>query len=189
MWYPLLTDSQNRPGNGQLLAYKHAVWKVVEVEDVPLSEDDRELWLDRGMPDLDTWPGRPYKMTLEWVGGAEPPWFKEGNTINLVAEFEAADQQHRKALANRPQGTPDPAFKSAADAVVAYQAVVAALRAAGLDGDLAPDGVRMAYRLVCGVRAAQVYLSDSAAGAEVMAAVEDACLRHATRNAESVVLS
>lgn len=80
MWYPLLTDSQNRPGNGQLLAYKHAVWKVVEVEDVPLSEDDRELWLDRGMPDLDTWPGRPYKMTLEWVGGAEPPWFKEGNS-------------------------------------------------------------------------------------------------------------
>lgn len=82
-WYPLRTSSQHRPEQGQLIAHEHAVWRVNDIADIPLSETDRELWLKRGMPDLATWGERPYKLAVEWVGGAAPPWAKDGDQRKL----------------------------------------------------------------------------------------------------------
>lgn len=78
-WYPLHTRHQNRPDASQLVAYQHAVWRIVKVEDALLSETDREKWLDCGMPDLETWQQRPYRVTMDWVGGAKPPWTDDGD--------------------------------------------------------------------------------------------------------------
>jgi hypothetical protein len=78
-WYPVRTSSKARPEPGQLIAHQHAVWRVTTVEDTPLTDTDRDVWLDWGMPDLATWHGRPYRMDVEWVAGAEPAWFTDGH--------------------------------------------------------------------------------------------------------------
>lgn len=76
-WYPLGTERcYGRPQAGQLLAYKHSVWRVANVDDVLLDDADREAWLKRGMPDLESWRERPYRIGLDWIGGARPPWAK-----------------------------------------------------------------------------------------------------------------
>ena len=80
-WFPLRTSLQDRPDPGQLIAHQHAVWNVIKVEDTPLTDEERDLWIDRGMPDPGTWSGRPYKLTVEWIGGATPPW-STGDTDN-----------------------------------------------------------------------------------------------------------
>jgi hypothetical protein len=79
-WSPLNTRRESRPTTGQLIAYLHAVWRVDKVENTPLSDADRELWLKHNMPDLDTWHHRPYRITVEWVGGAEPPWAEQDDS-------------------------------------------------------------------------------------------------------------
>lgn len=81
-WYPLNTTYQSRPKPGQLIAYEHAVWRVTRVEDTDLSDADRDVWLDQGMPDLATWRDRPYRVTVEWVGGARPSWVEGGDLSN-----------------------------------------------------------------------------------------------------------
>lgn len=80
-WYPACTERcDGHPDAGQMLAYMHAVWIVISVEDTPLTDADREVWIDRGMPDLETWRDRPYRISMEWVGGAQPPWAMDGDT-------------------------------------------------------------------------------------------------------------
>lgn len=74
-WYPLNTRTRPRPNPGQLIAHQHAVWEVKAVDDLPifvgdLEGDARDLWLAAGAPDLTTWPLRPYRVHLRWVGGA-----------------------------------------------------------------------------------------------------------------------
>lgn len=74
-WYPLHTRRcYTRPDEGQLIARQHAVWKVVKVEDIELTDGDRDVWLNAGMPDLADWRERPYRITVEWVGGVKPDW-------------------------------------------------------------------------------------------------------------------
>lgn len=89
-WHPLNTVDRSRPETGQLVAFRHAVWRAVKVENSPLTDNDRDVWLERGMPDLDRWHQRPYKVTVEWVGGAVPDWAAGGDerkrgTIHIPA--------------------------------------------------------------------------------------------------------
>lgn len=78
-WLPLRTTGKHRPQTGNLIAYRHAVWRVAKVEDLPVSDADREVWLKHGMPDLGTWPDRPYLVIVDWVGGAQPSWNRDGD--------------------------------------------------------------------------------------------------------------
>lgn len=78
-WFPLRTGGKGRLETGDLIAHEHAVWRVVRVVNLPLSDADREVWLKYGMPDPATWPARPYAVTVEWEGGARPPWDREGD--------------------------------------------------------------------------------------------------------------
>lgn len=79
-WYPLATRRHyRRPEAGQLIAYKHAVWSVVRTEDALLSDADRQVWLNSGAPDLNDWRDAPYRLVLDWVGGAAPPWAEKGD--------------------------------------------------------------------------------------------------------------
>lgn len=62
------------PPVGRLFADRHAVWRVASVERLPLSADDRDVWLAAGMPDLDGWRGHPYRLGVDWVAGRRPDW-------------------------------------------------------------------------------------------------------------------
>jgi hypothetical protein len=73
-WLPLGTVGRNRPAAGQLLAHKHTVWRVIRVEDIELTDKDRDTWINFGAPDLTTWGGRPYRITVHWAGGVKPDW-------------------------------------------------------------------------------------------------------------------
>jgi hypothetical protein len=74
-WHPFETTSRYQPPTaGDLIAREHAVWRVTKVADLPLSDNDRELWLEAGMPDPATWRDRPYRVHVEWVAGARPSW-------------------------------------------------------------------------------------------------------------------
>ena len=89
-WHPLNTVDRSRPETGQLVAFRHAVWRTVKVENSTLTDKDRDVWLERGMPDLDRWHQRPYKVTVAWVGGAPPEWAANGDdrkrgTIHIPA--------------------------------------------------------------------------------------------------------
>jgi len=62
-----------RPQVGDLVPMEHAVWRVVSVHDEPvLADDDLAAWQREGMPDLDTWRGRPYTVAAVHVGGVTP---------------------------------------------------------------------------------------------------------------------
>ena len=87
-WYPLRTSNKPHPKPGQLIAHKHAVWRVDKVQDAPLSDADRDKWLEAGMPDLSTWAGRPYRVDVDWVAGAKPDWLtptETGGKMNIPA--------------------------------------------------------------------------------------------------------
>lgn len=73
-WSPLQATLQRRPKPGDVIARDHAVWQVTAVADVPLSDADRDVWLEAGMPDLASWNGRPYRVDVDWVAGARPDW-------------------------------------------------------------------------------------------------------------------
>jgi hypothetical protein len=83
-WYPLHTTDYPRPKPGQLIAFRHAVWRVEKVRDLPLSDTDRDKWLDAGMPDMATWRRRPYRVDAQWVAGAEPKWLGPTQTSGKV---------------------------------------------------------------------------------------------------------
>jgi len=83
-WRPTGTCSHYGPPKvGSLIAREHAVWRVALVHDLPLSDADREVWLAAGMPDLETWRGRPYKIGIDWVGGLRPAWAPEDRQVPL----------------------------------------------------------------------------------------------------------
>lgn len=91
-WRPLLAAAQYRPpAPGDLVARDHAVWRVLEVVDLPLTGADRELWLEAGMPDLPAWKGRPCVVALDFVAGARPAWAPPegavpGGKVTLTAQ-------------------------------------------------------------------------------------------------------
>lgn len=75
-WAPLGAVHQSRrPKTDDVLAHEHGVWKVTGLVDLPLSDEDRDHWLEAGMPDLDTWYRRPYEVHVEHVGGVRPEGF------------------------------------------------------------------------------------------------------------------
>lgn len=77
-WHPSgANDHHGPPPVGRLLAREHAVWRVQQVVDVPLSDDDREIWLQASMPDLHAWRGRPYRIHVQFVAGARPSWARD----------------------------------------------------------------------------------------------------------------
>lgn len=74
-WYPTGTHSHyGPPPVGALTPRDHAVWRVTHITDLPLADHDRDTWIEAGMPDPATWKGRPYKVGVEYVGGARPDW-------------------------------------------------------------------------------------------------------------------
>lgn len=69
-WYPVMTRETARPEPGDLIAHRHAVWRVLKVEDVPLTEVEEQQWQEEGCPDWEQWGRLPYRVTVEWVAGA-----------------------------------------------------------------------------------------------------------------------
>lgn len=90
-WTPLLTERRRRPEQGNLIALDHAVWRVTLVADLPLTDDDRDVWMDSGMPDLATWHGRPYRAGVQWVAGVKPDWAGEDGTVDEACVDIRAD--------------------------------------------------------------------------------------------------
>jgi hypothetical protein len=94
-WVPQGTSTvSGRPPVGRLIAYSHGVWSVVEVNDVSLSDYDHELWVKAGMPALDTWPDRPYKIVAIHVAGARPRWAPATWTGSRVEMGVRAGRSH-----------------------------------------------------------------------------------------------
>lgn len=59
-----------RPEVGDLVPMNHGVWRITGVDDQPILEDaDRDAWVSAGMPDIDTWRYRPYRVEATHVGG------------------------------------------------------------------------------------------------------------------------
>lgn len=86
-WSPLGTWPRQRPEVGRLVAREHGVWRVAAVTDLPVDEAAREIWVDIGMPEV--WPGRPYRVDLDWVAGARPARAGDGPFdawVNVPAE-------------------------------------------------------------------------------------------------------
>lgn len=84
-WAPLgAVRVHERPAVGAVVVLHRGVWKVTDVELLPLNDDDRDEWLERGMPDLDTWRRRPYQLVLEYLGGLVPAGFDPADTANEV---------------------------------------------------------------------------------------------------------
>lgn len=81
-WNPLQTDRRRRPNPGDLIALDHAVWRITAVTDLPLSDADRDVWMDVGMPDLTAWHGRPYRAGVQWVAGVRPDWADAGGAVD-----------------------------------------------------------------------------------------------------------
>lgn len=74
-WLPRMArTAYDVPAPGSLIAREHGVWKISDVIDLPLSDADRDVWLEAGMPDLATWRGRPQRIVVEWQAGARPKW-------------------------------------------------------------------------------------------------------------------
>lgn len=73
-WYPEKTNQHRRPQDGDLVAIGHAVWRVSNVADVPLDDDDRDQWLKARMPEIESWPLRPFQADIDHVAGAIPSW-------------------------------------------------------------------------------------------------------------------
>lgn len=81
-WVPLgAYPAYDVPPPGAVIAREHAVWRITAVTDTPLTDKDREVWLDANMPDLATWRGRPRQVDVEWVGGARPDWAKPDGPV------------------------------------------------------------------------------------------------------------
>lgn len=91
-WLPLATRTHcTRPAAGDLVATEHAVWRIVEVRDLPIIDDaDRETWTRYGMPDPETWTQRPYEVAADWVAGAPPRWDRPGRRRRGVIRVPAA---------------------------------------------------------------------------------------------------
>ncbi len=81
-WQPQGTHSTGYepPKAGDLIARAHAVWRVDEVVYTELTDAERQRWIDRGMPDMEKWAGRPYKVDVTWIGGARPDWSRDDET-------------------------------------------------------------------------------------------------------------
>ncbi len=82
------------PEAGQMFACNHAVWRVLRAEDRALSDDDRTLWLDAGMPDLATWCDRPRVLHVQYQGGARPDWAPADDTFE--ARFDVPASKARR---------------------------------------------------------------------------------------------
>jgi hypothetical protein len=109
------------------------VWKVAAVVDLDLDDDDRDAWMRAGMPDIPTWPGRPYRVRVDYVAGLRPDWVEDGREgrqggLTVRAEaFGGAGRWHLYPESNRwPQcsccGEPMPCRAELRDRKVAAEA-------------------------------------------------------------------
>lgn len=127
-WYPDGTQWErvSRPIPGRLIAYHHAVWRVDAIRLPDLDGDAQQAWLDAGMPDLDTWPGRPYDVDVTWIGGHRPDALQPDHTkgaIHIPARrHQYIPWQHYPPSGRWPQcsccGEPMPCRAELADRVV-----------------------------------------------------------------------
>lgn len=93
------------PEVGSLIALSHAVWRVIGVRDEPaLSDEDRDTWIRKGMPDLDTWEYRPRIVGLRLVGGALPDWVTAADTDGRAIAHVSVDQMIRSSWCVYPSG-------------------------------------------------------------------------------------
>lgn len=95
-WYPEGTRRETDPEPGQVLAHRHAAWRVISVQEVDLTAEEGQEWLACGLPDLGRHYRRPYRIVLEWIGGAEP-----GGLHEWVAQVDGRQQVAFRITANR----------------------------------------------------------------------------------------
>lgn len=82
-WNPLgATMIYGRPEPGRLIAHHHAVWRVLEVNDLEWSDHDRDRWLAARMPD--PWLQAPYQLVIEYVAGARPQWAPPQGPVDVA---------------------------------------------------------------------------------------------------------
>jgi hypothetical protein len=82
-WLPTNTNYHlGPPPVGRLMARDHAVWRITAVTTRPLSDADRDMWMEAGMPDIETWPCRPYRVNVEFIAGARPDWARTEEPVN-----------------------------------------------------------------------------------------------------------
>lgn len=82
-WSPAMSTTryERRPPVGELIAYRREPWRVLSVEDVDQgawSDDARDYWLLRGMPEPTTWHHRPFNVVVESVPGGQMGDLKVG---------------------------------------------------------------------------------------------------------------
>jgi hypothetical protein len=70
-WHPHLTTYKPKPEAGDLIGYRHAVWRVINVADVERDAAEAEEYVKAGRP---AWLRNPYKVDVKWIGGAKPGW-------------------------------------------------------------------------------------------------------------------
>jgi hypothetical protein len=105
--------------------------------------------------------------------------------VDLANEFALIEQAYRRMLSEAAQTAgPAPDLKERADAAMAYQAIGAALQAAGLTGPLSPTKLGRALEVVQGVAASYAFLGDSRTVAGALAEAEQYCLTAATKALE-----
>lgn len=75
------TEIWDRLQIGWLIFYKHTVWKVDDLVDLPIEGNDHEVWTREGQPDAETWPNRPYRAHLTYLGGARPRHAEDGDDV------------------------------------------------------------------------------------------------------------
>lgn len=93
-WRPLNTETEARPERGALIALNHAVWRVTEVIDLPFNDADRDIWINHGMPDPVTWRRRPYRIHVDFVGGARPNWAPPDGPVQPSQADVRTDNYH-----------------------------------------------------------------------------------------------
>lgn len=76
-WNPLGTTwaHTHRAEVGWLVAQKHAVWKILAIDDLPMTPEEQnsaDSWMRYGPGG--PWPNRPYRASAQWVGGVKPDW-------------------------------------------------------------------------------------------------------------------
>lgn len=102
---------------------------------------------------------------------------------DLEAEFAQRERDERRklaALARAPREE-SPSTREVTDRMCAYRAVRRALRAAGLSGPLETAQLDQALKVLNGLRAGVLEVSDSTTVIRALAEAENACLGHVIR--------
>lgn len=99
-WHPVCTQTKydRRPAAGDIVPMDHAVWRITEVVDIPLSDTDRRkydeqaAWTKGRLAPAEEWDLRPFRVAAEWVGGVKPEWVTPGQKVGSIT---VRSNQHR----------------------------------------------------------------------------------------------